>query len=132
MQWVQKILRWLSANKIKSWFSAVLDKFKVLAYVQLIGVLPLVSKMLVVLFTDGLDVSMTVTLGWTELGILLDTLTTVLLASGTRVLRVTVRVLCVEFTGILNSVCSVLLVSNGVLTELGDAILEELDIIVAF
>jgi len=72
-------------------------------------------------------VGMTVTLGWTELGILLETLKTLLLECGTRVLRESVRVLCVEFTGMLNSVCIVLRESSSVLTELEDADLVKLD-----
>lgn len=83
--------------------------------------------MLVVLFIWGLDVGMTVTLGWTELGILLETLTTLLLECGTRVLRVSVRVLCVEFTGVLISVCFVLSGGTSVLTVLGDTVLVKLD-----
>ena len=116
---------------MKTWFSAVLDKL-VLVYGQLTGLLPLVSTMLVVLFTESLDVGMTVTLGWIELGILLDTLTSLLLECDSRVLTVNVRVLCVEFTATLNSVCSVLLLSTDVLAELGDALLEKLDVAVAF
>jgi len=72
-------------------------------------------------------VGMTVTLGWTELGILLETLKTLLLECGTRVLRESVRVLRVEFTGMLNSVCIVLRESSSVLTELEDADLVKLD-----
>ena len=94
---------------------------------QFTAVLPLVSRILVVLFTWGLDVGMTVTLGWTELGILLETLTTLLLESGTRVLLASVRVLCVEFTGVLISVCVVLSESTSVLTVLGDIVLVKLD-----
>lgn len=70
---------------------------------------------------------MTVTLGWTELGILLETPTTLLLKCGTRVLRVSVRVLCVEFTGMLNSVCIVLGEGTTVLIVLGDAVLVKFD-----
>lgn len=64
----------------------------------------------------------TVTLGCMELEILLE--------SDTRVLCVTVCVLSVEFTGILDSIFNVLSVSTGVLTELGEAGLEKLDIVV--
>lgn len=78
--------------------------------------------MLVVLLTGNLDVGVTVTLGCMELGILLE--------SDTRVLCVTVCVLSVEFTGMLNSVFNVLSVSTGVLKGLGDAGLEKLDILV--
>ena len=70
---------------------------------------------------------MTVTLGWTELVILLETLTTPLLKCGTRVLRVSVSVLCVEFTGMLNSVCIELSESTSVMSVLGDAVLVRLD-----
>jgi len=72
-------------------------------------------------------VGMAVTLGWTELGILLETLKTLLLECGTRVLRESVRVLCVEFTGMLNSVCIVLRERSSVLTVLEDAELVKLD-----
>lgn len=70
---------------------------------------------------------MTVTLCWTELGILLETPITLLLECGTRVLRVSVRVLCVEFTGMLNSVCIVLGEGTTVLTVLGYAVLVTFD-----
>ena len=56
---------------------------------KLIGILPLVSKMLVVLYTG---VGVTAPLVWTELGILLKTLSSLLLEFTTRVPRVT----CVE------------------------------------
>lgn len=56
---------------------------------KLIGILPLVSKMLVVLYTG---VGVTAALVWTELGILLKTLSSLLLEFTTRVPRVT----CVE------------------------------------
>ena len=56
---------------------------------KLIGILPLVSKMLVVLYTG---VGVTAVLVWIELGILLKTLSSLLLEFTTRVPRVT----CVE------------------------------------
>ena len=56
---------------------------------KLIGILPLVSKMLVVLYTG---VGVTAVLVWTELGVLLKTLSSLLLEFTTRVPRVT----CVE------------------------------------
>lgn len=59
------------------------------AILKLIGILPLVSKMLVVLYTG---VGVTAVLVWTELGILLKTLSSLLLEFTTRVPRVT----CVE------------------------------------
>ena len=71
---------------------------------------------------------MTVTLDGTKLDSLLETLTTLLLECETRVLRVSVRVLCVEFTGMVNSVCIVLGESTSVLTVLGDAVLAKLDV----
>ena len=78
--------------------------------------------------TRGLDVGMTVTLSWTELGILLKTLTTLLLERGARVLRVSVPVLCVEFTGMLNSVCVVPGGSTSVLIVVGDIVLVKPDV----
>ena len=71
---------------------------------------------------------MTVTLDWTKLGSLLETLTILLLECGTRVLRVSVRVLSVEFTGVPKSVCIVLSESTSVLIVLGDAVLVKLDV----
>lgn len=71
---------------------------------------------------------MTVTLDWTEVDSLLETLTTLLLECGARVLRISVRVLCVEFTGKLNSVCIVLGESTCVLIVLGDAVVVKLDV----
>ena len=68
------------------------------------------------------------TLDRTKLDSLLETLTTLLLECGTRVLCVSVRVLWMEFTGVLNSVCVVLGESTGVLTVLGDAVLVKLDV----
>ena len=56
---------------------------------KLIGILPLVSKMLVVLYTG---VGVTAALVWTELGVLLKTLSSLLLEFTTCVPRVT----CVE------------------------------------
>ena len=61
---------------------------------------------------------MTVTLDRTKLDSLLETLTSLLLECGTRVLRVIVRVLCVEFKGMVNSVCIVLGENSSVLTVL--------------
>ena len=61
---------------------------------------------------------MTVTLDRTKLDSLLETLTSLLLECGTRVLRVIVRVLCVEFKGMVNSVCVVLGENSSVLTVL--------------
>ena len=71
---------------------------------------------------------MTVTLDRTKLVSLRETLTTLLLECRTPVLRVSVRVLWMEFTGVLNSVCVVLGESTGVLTVLGDAVLVKLDV----
>ena len=71
---------------------------------------------------------MTVTLDRTKLDSLLETLTSLLLECGTRVLRVSVRVLCAEFKGMVNSVCIVLGESTSVLTVLGDAALVKLDV----
>ena len=66
------------------------DKFNVLCACNslLIGVLPIVSKMLVVPFNGGLDAGVTVALGRTELGILLKTLTSLLLELGRSVTKV--------------------------------------------
>ena len=71
---------------------------------------------------------MTVSLDRTKLDSLLETLTSLLLDCGTRVLRVIVRVLCVEFKGMVNSVCIVLGENSRVLTVLGDAALVKLDV----
>lgn len=76
--------------KLKSPDSVQCDKFNVLCACNslLIGVLPLVSKMLVVLFNGGLDVGVTVALDRTEVGILLKTLTSLLLELGLTVTEV--------------------------------------------
>ena len=70
------------------------DKFNVLCACNslLIGVLPLVSKMLVVPFNGGLDAGVTMALGRTELGILLKTLTSLLLELGITVTEVGITV----------------------------------------
>lgn len=81
--------------------------------VQQTGVLPLVAiPLAIVLFTG-----VTVALGWTELGVLLEALITPLLENDTRVVTATVRVL----PGVAKSVCSVLLVNTGVIEALTEA-----------
>ena len=72
---------------------------------------------------------MTVSLDRTKLDSLLETRTSLLLECGTRVLRVIMRVLCVEFKGMVNSVCIVLGENSRVLTVLGDAALVKLDVV---
>lgn len=76
--------------------------------------------MLVVLFTGVLDVGKTAPLVWTELSIVLKTLSSLLLEVSTRVLRVT----CVERTKV--SVTDV----GGTVTEVGMTVIEGTDITV--